>query len=352
MPTTTIAGPSGADTPREKYEALLKDFDAQRITIPVLQDKLLALAMDSPDDTVAFEALGWVATHGPFSRSAGEAMGLLARDHARDERLGPVLTELDRLYGGSFKPLEDLCREAIRLSPHQLVRGWAGLVLARDIKARVEKADQRQALQAAKFKAAGPANTGPTELARLREEATALYGQLAAEFGDEVVGTAAKHDLHELSDLSVGSMAPEIEGKDVDGRRLRLGDYRGRVVLLDFSNHTGCGPCRAMYPGLRDLVRRYKDAPFALLGVNSGDAREILAKLRDEGEITWRLWVDENTEDVGTARGPISREWNIPGWPTVYVLDHRGVIRFKAASPIVGAPEAVIASLLEEMRAP
>ena len=78
-----------------------------------------------------------------------------------------------------------------------------------------------------------------------------------------------------------------------------------------------------MYPHERSLVEKLKDKPFALLGVNS-DPREAAKKAVEEENLTWRSWWDG-----GTTSGPIATQWNVTGWPTVYVLDRQGVIRAK-----------------------
>ena len=80
-----------------------------------------------------------------------------------------------------------------------------------------------------------------------------------------------------------------------------------------------------MYPHERSLVNRMKDRPFALLGVNSDINREKTREVCKTKELTWRsFW----NGPMGT-RGPISTAWNVSGWPTIYVLDHKGTIRFK-----------------------
>jgi hypothetical protein len=80
-----------------------------------------------------------------------------------------------------------------------------------------------------------------------------------------------------------------------------------------------------MYPHERSLVERLKDKPFALIGVNSDTDKEKLKKRMVEEKITWRsFW----NGPEGT-NGPISKAWNVRGWPTIYVIDHKGVIRFK-----------------------
>jgi hypothetical protein len=79
-----------------------------------------------------------------------------------------------------------------------------------------------------------------------------------------------------------------------------------------------------MYPHERSLVNRLADKPFALLGINSDRNRDDLKKVMEKEKITWRSWWDG-----GSTNGPIAKKWNVHGWPTIYVLDHKGVIRFK-----------------------
>jgi hypothetical protein len=79
-----------------------------------------------------------------------------------------------------------------------------------------------------------------------------------------------------------------------------------------------------MYPHERSLVKRMEGKPFVLLGINSDSDRAKLKEVLKKEEITWRsFW------DGGKVGGPIATRWNVQGWPTVYVLDHRGIIRAK-----------------------
>jgi len=80
-----------------------------------------------------------------------------------------------------------------------------------------------------------------------------------------------------------------------------------------------------MYPHERSLVKRLAGKPFVIVGVNSDKDREKLKETREKEKITWRsFWNGE----MGTG-GPISTEWNVHGWPTLYVIDADGVIRHK-----------------------
>src|SRR5262245_65420673 len=81
-----------------------------------------------------------------------------------------------------------------------------------------------------------------------------------------------------------------------------------------------------MYPHERSLVADLKDKPFVILGVNSDKDLDQLKPRLAEEKITWRsFW----NGPQGTG-GPISKDWHVTGWPTVYVIDHEGVIRHKS----------------------
>ena len=80
-----------------------------------------------------------------------------------------------------------------------------------------------------------------------------------------------------------------------------------------------------MFPHERSLVKRLAGQPFALIGVNSDSDKEALKPVLEKESITWRsFWNGPN----GTG-GPISKRWNVKGWPTIYVLDAESKIRFK-----------------------
>jgi len=99
-----------------------------------------------------------------------------------------------------------------------------------------------------------------------------------------------------------------------------------------------------MYPHERSLVKRLAGEPFVLLGLNSDDSKEKLRAAMERENITWRSWFDG-----GSTSGPIATRWNVSGWPTIYVLDHKGVIRFRDVRG--EAMDAAVDQLLEEMKA-
>ena len=124
--------------------------------------------------------------------------------------------------------------------------------------------------------------------------------------------------------LTVGKTAPETTGSDLDGAAFRLSDYRGKVVVLTFSAEW-CGICRSQYPYYRLMQELYVNWPFAILGVETA-TRESAIRLKTQHGLTYRSWWDGLKGETGP--GPIASAWNVLGWPTTYVLDAEGVIRF------------------------
>lgn len=103
-----------------------------------------------------------------------------------------------------------------------------------------------------------------------------------------------------------------------------------------------------MYAHERSLVKKLQDKPFALLGVNSDKDLESIREIVKEKSLTWRsFWNGEE----GTS-GPISKRWDVSGWPTVYIMDAQGVIRFINPQRTEKGAEALdeaITTLLAEM---
>jgi uncharacterized protein (TIGR03067 family) len=146
--------------------------------------------------------------------------------------------------------------------------------------------------------------------------------------------------------IAIGMLAPEIEAEGLDGKRFKLTDHRGKVVLLDFWGNW-CPPCRSMYERKRLLTAKMADKPFALIGINSDRDPKALAKILANEKITWRsFW-----NGPGGTTGPISQAWKIAAWPTLVLIDHEGVIRNKwVGVPGPGVMDKAIQDLVTQVR--
>jgi len=114
---------------------------------------------------------------------------------------------------------------------------------------------------------------------------------------------------------------PNIESEDLKGSKVQLKDYKGKVVVLDIWA-TWCVPCKAMIPHERELVKKLKDKPFTFISISADKTKDTLTEFLKENPMPWTHWWNGET-------GGILKEWNIQRFPTIYVVDAKGIIRYK-----------------------
>ena len=171
------------------------------------------------------------------------AFALLQRDHLRSDKLGPLC---QRVAYGYCKEYETFLRAVLAKSPHKDVQATACLSLGHFLNNRMQRLDLcKERPDLAKEFAGLYGKEYLAELLRqdrdkTNKEIEAVFEQAAQKYGDvklpggEAVLERAQAALFEIRHLSVGQEAPDIEGEDQDGKRFKLSDYRGKVVLLDF----------------------------------------------------------------------------------------------------------------------
>ena len=127
----------------------------------------------------------------------------------------------------------------------------------------------------------------------------------------------------------IGKTAPDFTLSDFQGVKISLSGFRGQVVILEFWQST-CPDCRRETPYLDELYRRYKDKGVVWLGVNLNHDHDAAQKfLEDKG-----LAGDQTT--VGkdyTAAMDVVKLFNVPLVPCVFVIDRRGIIRYRGVYP-------------------
>jgi thiol-disulfide isomerase/thioredoxin len=153
----------------------------------------------------------------------------------------------------------------------------------------------------------------------------AKYADVKTPDGKTMIGLKATHELNRLDNLPylrVGGVAPEIDADDLEGKRMKLSDHRGKVVMVVFWG-SWCGPCMGMVPQEKALWERHSDKPFVLLGVNCGDKLDVAKKTVADKQMHWPSWYDG--EEI---RGPIETDYDVPHWPRIFLVDAKGVIRY------------------------
>jgi len=124
----------------------------------------------------------------------------------------------------------------------------------------------------------------------------------------------------EESLATVGKAAPDFSGVDLDGRPIRLSDYKGHPVLLNFWA-SWCGPCRSEQPGLLTIASAYGPRGLVIIGVNVRDNLQQARIYRDEFHVPYRSIYDQ------AAR--LGHSYQIDAPPGSVFIDRSGVIQFK-----------------------
>jgi hypothetical protein len=259
-------------TPAEQYKTLRKEYDrtpgsgvplndAERLKFVgraykhhyVVAQKFLELAEKHPNDPIALDALMqavWQVNTTPWpvelvgeDTARAKAFQLIERDHIRSDKLGPLC---QRVSYGFCKEYETFLRAVLAKNSHKNVQATARLSLGHFLNNRLQRLDlcKEQPKLAREF--AGLFGKGylaellRQDRAKAIKEIEAVFEQAAEKYGDvklpggNTVAERAKAELFGIRNLSIGKEAPDIEGKDQDGKQFKLSDYRGKVVLLDF----------------------------------------------------------------------------------------------------------------------
>jgi thiol-disulfide isomerase/thioredoxin len=143
-----------------------------------------------------------------------------------------------------------------------------------------------------------------------------------------------------INNLTIGKVLPDSVCEDLDGKKVKISDYRGKVVVLDIWA-TWCGPCVAMIPHERELVKKLKDKPFTFISLSADDEKETLVKFIEKEPMPWTHWWN------GKGKGPVET-YKVRFFPTIYVLDEKGVIRFKHVRE--AAMDKAVEELLKEIK--
>jgi hypothetical protein len=226
--------------------------------------RFLELAEQNPKDPTAIDALvecirslnavdsltqvAWEINKSAFpvhakSNVAERAAAILLREYVASARISPVCLRISYSLRKEFQPF---LRNVLEKNPHKDVRALACLALAESLNSRLQKLDlvkERPELAKRFEELFGKEDfdqlrqdwnaTGTKEVESLLEVAAQEYGNDKHPYGG-TIGQKAGSELFEIRNLTIGKVSPDIEGVDQDGKRFKLSDYRGKVVLLDF----------------------------------------------------------------------------------------------------------------------
>jgi len=303
----------------KEYKEAKSPEEAQKL-IPKIQKNLLKLPREDfakkaialsksmkPTDQGSFDSL--VFAMSMVARSSNkeimkEAVELTIKDHSKNPKIVSVL--------GFIAATPDGASILEKIASKTEDRNVAGLAWY----AITEKLQQETG------------DVGPKQAEELNKKTEMIYEKLAKDYADVpmgngrgTIGDTIKAALFELQNLSVGKVAPEVLCLNIDGDKDdKLSNYKGKVVVLDIWA-TWCGPCKAMIPHEREMNEKLKGKPFAFISISGDESKEILTAFLEKEKMPWTHWFAD--------RKGILKDWNIRFYPTMYILDHKGVIRAK-----------------------
>jgi len=122
-----------------------------------------------------------------------------------------------------------------------------------------------------------------------------------------------------ITNITAKTAAPDFTLQSLDGKNVRLSDFRGQVVLLNFWA-SWCGPCRQEMPILDEIHNRYKSLGFTVLGVNlDAKSKKAIGYLKDT-PVTFPVLLD--------PKGDVSSEYGVQAMPSTVIIDKDGKVRF------------------------
>jgi thiol-disulfide isomerase/thioredoxin len=297
--------------------------------------KFLAFATKNPRDPKAVAALCMTVQLSPLTgedEARTTALAVLVKDHVKP---GSVLLRRNlKMLAGRIGDDEafELVRKVAAKNDDRIARAWAFRALIKGCEKRIELADRLEKDRT--YRAAVARDIGEESVRRLigkRSDNRLKIRQYRKQLDTRLPGI--------IPDLRVGKPAIELVCENLDGKKVKLSDLKGKVVVLDFWA-TWCGHCIKMIPHERELVKRLKGKPFVLVSISVDDSKDKVRRFLERTPMPWTHWY------MG-AGSELVDLWDLDALPSILVLDHKGVIRYKDVRE--QRMDDAVNKLLEEM---
>ena len=148
---------------------------------------------------------------------------------------------------------------------------------------------------------------------------------------------AAKKEKVDIRTKVSEIRAPEFVLEDLEGRKVRLSDYKGRDILLVFGA-TWCRYCRAEIPKLEKMYQRYREKGFEILNIYTQESIRKVSSFVDRYDISYKILLDK--------KGDVARMYGIRGVPAHCIVSRDGLILCYACRDV----EALLSMLFDDQR--
>ncbi|AWW32607.1 cytochrome C biogenesis protein [Echinicola strongylocentroti] len=147
-----------------------------------------------------------------------------------------------------------------------------------------------------------------------------LVTELDKSYPENNMIVSMKQQLDEMRALSIGQPAPEIALPDPEGEEVKLSDFKGKYVLIDFWA-AWCKPCREENPNVVRLYNEYKEEGFEVFGVSLDRSKDAWVKAIEEDNLTWT-----HVSDLKYFNSEAAATYKINAIPATYMIDPEGKI--------------------------
>ena len=158
------------------------------------------------------------------------------------------------------------------------------------------------------------------EPAKYEPELIAYADAINGNFKDNPVVQRFIKQMAEIKPISVGHKAPDFTVGGIDGKPVKLSDYKGKYVMLDFWA-SWCAPCRQENPNVVKQYSIYKPLGLNILGISLDIDKTLWKQAVDHDKLTWN-----HASDLKNFEGPVERLYHIEAIPANFIIDPQGII--------------------------